>query len=66
VIYFLLSGKDPTPLMQVKISAEDVHLQKFGKILTQATALEIAERYPSVEWMKTDLGSLDEQIETLS
>jgi serine/threonine protein kinase len=66
VIYFVLTGRDPTPLMQVKVSEGDVHLQKFAKILAQATALELSDRYSSVEWMKTDLAPGLRRLQILS
>lgn len=60
VMYFLLTGKDPVPLKPVKFAGEHpVPSKEFQKILATATALDAAERYSSVEWLRTDLIAIE-------
>lgn len=61
VVYFLLTGKDPTPLKQIKLAGEHtVPFKNFEKILATATALDVADRYTSAEWLRTDLIALSD------
>ena len=58
-IYYLLIGEDPKPLAPQDVREKRPELSKgIADIVKQATAFELEDRYPSVEWLANELRSL--------
>jgi serine/threonine protein kinase len=55
-LFFILTGKDPKPISEsdprsVKPETSDI----LARIVLKATALELTDRYESVDWLRLDL-----------
>lgn len=60
-IYFLLTGRDPTPLEVSQIKSSDKLPMTLNSLLAKCTALEVTERFRSSEDMLTALRKIREQ-----
>lgn len=62
-LYYLLIGEDPRPLTPQDVREKRPELSKeIAEIVKQATAFELDDRYPSVEWLANELRSLKESL----
>lgn len=58
-LHFLLTGKDPKPLMQSSpLSLRPELSDEIDKIIARATELELSARYEAISWLKLDLENL--------
>lgn len=60
-IYFLLTGRDPTPLEVSQIKSSDKLPMTLNSLLAKCTALEVTDRFRSSEDMLTALRKIREQ-----
>ncbi|MBS1954211.1 MAG: serine/threonine protein kinase [Cyanobacteria bacterium SZAS-4] len=60
-IYFLLTGRDPTPLEVSQIKSSDKLPMTLNSLLANCTALEVNDRYKSSEEMLTAIRKIREQ-----
>ena len=61
-MYYLLIGEDPKPLTPADVREKRPELSdEIAEVIKRATAFELANRYTSVEWLATELRSLQEK-----
>jgi serine/threonine protein kinase len=55
-LYFLLTGKDPCPLVTSSPRSDGAAISsRLDGVIRHATALEVDDRYESAQWMELDL-----------
>lgn len=62
-LQFLLTAKDPEPLSQSSPISAGVNVHaELDRIIKHATALEVADRCESADWLKTELTALKQEL----
>lgn len=59
-LYFLATGQDPVPITNSTLpAAEDERMKVINEVISKSTKLDLAQRYESVAWLKTELQSFN-------
>ncbi len=65
-MYYMLMGHDPTPISQSNPSNESKSISsELSRIVSQATNLNLKDRYENVSWLKADLMAHKHQLDTV-
>lgn len=64
-LHFLVTGADPKPITMSDPRNQNSNVsEKIASIIMKCTALDLGERYESVEWLRLDLEELRSSLET--